>query len=217
MSPGLSARHQQYEMTPVTISTLDNSCAENQSNGESTTAEFSPSSSKACDPLLGKTPQSQQSEPMTVHTNQDFSEPPPDFDCSTINPTVESMDISSEFAQSPDIGVYNNDCSEDVVYRLITEREPDLAFKFPAKMYQDKRRTSGERKKYCQRDWFRKFNFIAYSRQRHEIYCLARRLFLNSSHRRPKNLITEPYRNWKDALVDLKLHSVAEHHVVSMN
>ena len=38
----------------------------------------------------------------------------------------------------------------------------------------------------------------------------------DTSHRRSSKLITEPYKNWKDACEDLKTHAQCEYHCNSM-
>ena len=40
-------------------------------------------------------------------------------------------------------------------------------------------------------------------------------LFPDRSHHRSSYLISEPYRNWKDATQDLKTHAVCEYHINS--
>ena len=44
------------------------------------------------------------------------------------------------------------------------------------------------------------------------MFCLPCVLFPDTSHRRPKKLISEPYQNWKNALEDLKKHSTYDYH-----
>lgn len=61
------------------------------------------------------------------------------------------------------------------------------------------------------------FGFITYSCADDGLYCLACVLFPDSSHRRPKKLITEPYSNWKDALADLKFHAGCSYHLSYMS
>ena len=48
------------------------------------------------------------------------------------------------------------------------------------------------------------------------LYCMGCVLFPDSSHRRPKKLISEPFQNWKDALEDLKNHASCKYHCNSM-
>ena len=99
---------------------------------------------------------------------------------------------------------------------LIRNREPHSTFKFPARRYNSSRNKSGFMNRYCTRDWLKTFDFIAYSEETDGLYCLACVLFPDTSHRRPNNLITEPYRNWKNAVADLKSHATRDYHKRSM-
>ncbi|CAG2195051.1 unnamed protein product [Mytilus edulis] len=101
-------------------------------------------------------------------------------------------------------------------YRLYCQREPHISFKFPSKTYTDKRRKSGNFKRSCVREWFSVFNFISYSVSQDGLYCLPCRLFPDSSHRRPIKLIREPYRDWKHAKEDMKMHATTDYHQSSM-
>ena len=60
------------------------------------------------------------------------------------------------------------------------------------------------------------FDYICYSKAKDGLYCMWCVLFPDSSHRRPKKLISEPFQNWKDALEDLKNHASCEYHCNSM-
>ena len=71
-------------------------------------------------------------------------------------------------------------------------------------------------KRYCCREWFEKFEFISYSENTDGLFCLACVLFPDTEHRRPKLLVKDPYRNWKDAVSDLKTHTCNEYHINSM-
>ena len=67
----------------------------------------------------------------------------------------------------------------------------------PYNIYKDKRKKSGESKRYCSYDWFHTFKFIVYSKSEVGLFCLACVLFpipvLQSS--RAKVLITHPYND----------------------
>ena len=116
-----------------------------------------------------------------------------------------------------DIKDYINQCPRDnVKHHLISNREPEKQFNFPPKQYKDKRSRTGYMNRFCCRDWLKKFEFTCYSKHDDGLYCLACVLFPDGSHRRPKKLITEPYRNWKDAIHDLKKHATCEYHMNSM-
>lgn len=71
-------------------------------------------------------------------------------------------------------------------------------------------------KRYCCREWFDKFDFICYSESLDGLFCVPCLFFPDTEHRRPKILISEPYRNWKDAVSDLKSHSCNEYHINSV-
>ena len=101
-------------------------------------------------------------------------------------------------------------------FNLITNREPEISFIFPPRQYKDKRSKSGYLNRFCCRDWFKRFKFLCYSKASDGLYCLACVLFPDSSHRRPKKLISEPYCNWKDAVHDLAKHSTSDYHCNSM-
>ena len=93
-------------------------------------------------------------------------------------------------------------------------------------MYKDKRRQSGVIHPRCTIELFNTFDFITYSESKNALFCLGCVLFPmfclgcvlfpNTSHRRPKKLISEPYFNWKDAREDLMQHSVFDYHLSSM-
>ena len=84
-------------------------------------------------------------------------------------------------------------------------------------MYKDKRiRQSGVINRHCTIELFNTFDFITYSASKNALFCLGCVLFPNTSHRRPKKLISEPYFNWKDAREDLMQHSVFDYHLSSM-
>lgn len=75
---------------------------------------------------------------------------------------------------SDDIGVIDvHTLSDDVKFRILSNRCPEPGFKFPFKLYNDKRCKSGTFKRSCCRDWFEQFPFIAYSKLKDGLYCLA--------------------------------------------
>ena len=102
---------------------------------------------------------------------------------------------------------------DDTKYKLIKERVPSNGFKFPAKVYKDKRKLSGIMHRYCQRECFDIFKFISYSRLQDGLYCFCCVLFPTPSpHGQPSLLVKQPYSNWKDAKSDLKIHGVCWYH-----
>jgi hypothetical protein len=102
----------------------------------------------------------------------------------------------------------------DTKMMLINSRVPEDGFKFPARFYKDTHEKDGVKRRFCSRDWFRLFDFIAYSKQVDGLFCLCCVLFpVTPSHgQRAKALINQPYRNWKDAKSDLKTHSTLAYH-----
>ncbi|WAQ94737.1 LOW QUALITY PROTEIN: P52K-like protein [Mya arenaria] len=87
---------------------------------------------------------------------------------------------------------------------LIREREPERNFVFPPKLYKDNRSKSAQMKRYCNGEWFKRFKFISYSKQS-DGYMPSK----------GKKIKTEPFSNWKDAVVDLKSHSTCDYHINS--
>ena len=107
-------------------------------------------------------------------------------------------------------------CMDDIKYKIIQCREPENHFKFPSTQYKDKRRHTGYINWYYNRDWFNIFDFVCYSKAEYGLYCVGCVLFPDTSHHRSSKLITEPYKNWKDACEDLKTHAQCEYHCNSM-
>ena len=102
----------------------------------------------------------------------------------------------------------------DTKTKLINIRMPEDDFKFPARIYKDTHEKDGLKRRYCSRDWFRLFDFIAYSKQLDGLFCLCCVLFpvTPTTGQRAKVLISQPYRNWKDAKSDLQNHSSLRYH-----
>lgn len=116
-----------------------------------------------------------------------------------------------------DISSYLLSCKSDLTkFQLINTRIPQKHYIFPTRQFKDKRRKSGFAKRSCCNEWFEKYSFLSYSCLQDGIYCLACVLFPDSSHRRPKKLISEPYINWKDAVADLNNHSTSDYHQDAM-
>lgn len=124
----------------------------------------------------------------------------------------------AESPQLPNIRNYlSSNTTDQMKFQLIENRQPELNYKFPAKLYKDKRKSSGFIKRFCCKDWFKMFEFITYSSADDGLYCLACVLFPDSEHRLPKKFISEPYNNWKDALTDMKTHAGCGYHLSSMS
>ena len=101
---------------------------------------------------------------------------------------------------------------------LIKNRIPEKTFKFPPKVYTDKRKGGGAMRRYCQQEWFQIHNFLTYSRSVDGVYCLCCVLFPMPAHQgsKARNLISSPYQNWKDAKKDLETHASLQYHKDSM-
>ena len=178
-----------------------------------------PESSAVCSDTTGPEILSACSESIGPEPTSAYSEgsahPLSDVSSSSCRQTPPILHQVSNESNIPDISEREDSASDQMKYNLIKSRKPPDSFKFPSKQYKDKRKATGEMKRYCQHEWFRMFDFIAYSKVEDGIYCLACRLFPDSSHRRSKKFTSEPYRNWKDAIVDLKSHAVTEYHLAS--
>ena len=61
-------------------------------------------------------------------------------------------------------------------YDFIKRRMPDVTFKFPGTVYQDKRRNHGN-SRHCNRKWLEEFDCLSYSVEEDGVYCLSCRLF----------------------------------------
>ena len=133
---------------------------------------------------------------------------------------VSSHNTDQQQATVLDIGNIDNisTLTDDVKYHFIRNRVPEASFHFPAKVYKDSRcKKTGFFKRTCSRDWFTRFDFICYSKSKDGLYCLACKFFPDESHRRPKKMVSEPYRNWKDAMTDLKHHASCDYHINSVS
>ena len=128
----------------------------------------------------------------------------------------EQRDSTSDILITDIADCRKRSVNDAVKYSLVQNREPHSDFKFPATLYKDKRSATGYRNRHCNREWLKMFPFISYSQKVDGLFCLPCVLFPDTSHRRPKKLITEPYRNWKDAMEDLRQHSACDYHSCSM-
>ena len=128
----------------------------------------------------------------------------------------DHLQSNAKSASNLDIRDYIQNCRVDEIkYSLIQTRVPEQSFQFPPKQYKDKRSSTGFFQRFCNRQWFQTFDFISYSRIDDGLYCVACVLFPDRSHHRSSYLISEPYRNWKDAMQDFKSHAVCEYHINS--
>mgnify|MGYP000751363744 FL=1 len=139
----------------------------------------------------------------------DLSSSCPDDLITSQGPCTSEKDISDY--TSP-----NAKFSDEDIEDVIENRKPSQVYKFPPKQYKLKSRKCGFVNRSCLHEWFLKFDFIAYSKKCDGLFCLACVFFPDTSHRRPKKLISEPYQNWKDAQADLSSHSTCDYHKSSM-
>ena len=99
-------------------------------------------------------------------------------------------------------------------YSLITGQAPEKCLNFPAKVYKDNLKKSGEMRRFCLHKWFHDYKFMAYSNSFDGLFCLARTLFPMAAHQgsKAKLLISQPYLNWKDAWSNLNHNLVLQYH-----
>lgn len=104
--------------------------------------------------------------------------------------------------------------TDETKFHLIQNRMPTVGFKFPPKEYSDKTRKSGIRLRFCKREWFEKYEFLAYSVPQNGLFCLCCSLFPVPFKygKKAEAMIRTPYRNWKHALADINNHSNLEYH-----
>ena len=102
--------------------------------------------------------------------------------------------------------------TDECKYSLITGRAPKKSFNFPAKVYKDNWKKSGEMRRFCLYEWFHNYKFLAYSKASDGLFCLACTLFAMAENQgyKAKLLILQPYRNWKDSRSDLSHHAVLQ-------
>ncbi|VDI71742.1 Hypothetical predicted protein [Mytilus galloprovincialis] len=206
MCPSLSNTDMQYEfnLTPIIIRKTN-----------VLTSSTGPQPSNNTNEINKNNPSPQCFEPMdTEHVAND--NPLQDSDIS-VDGGGTDLNKQQNF---DDIDVGNSDpllLTDDQKHMLICNRMPESTFKFQSKLYnKDSRCKSGSFKRSCCREWFTKFEFISYSKDKDGIYCLACKFFPDTSSRRPRKLVSEPYQNWKDAITDLKRHASSETHLNSI-
>ena len=57
-----------------------------------------------------------------------------------------------------------SELTDQLKFSIIKNRVPARADQMPNKIYKDKRKKSGESKRYCSYDWFHTFKFIVHSK-----------------------------------------------------
>ncbi|KAK3104654.1 hypothetical protein FSP39_007252 [Pinctada imbricata] len=134
---------------------------------------------------------------------------PVDVNVPGVSPVSSSLDIARCISEPGTI-------TDDLKFSLISNRIPHDNYRFPSRTYKDKRRKSGVIHRRCKPEWLKTFEFLCYSESKDGLYCLGCCLFPDTSHRRSKKLISEPYFNWKDAMEDMKEHSTCMYHLSSM-
>ncbi|CAC5396466.1 unnamed protein product [Mytilus coruscus] len=135
---------------------------------------------------INQSPSPQCFEPTDIeHVANDNSLPDSDI-------SVDGGRTDSNVQQNFDaIDVGNSDpllLLDDQKHMLICNRMSEPTFKFPSKLYKDSRCKSGSFKRSCCREWFTKFEFISYSKEKDGIYCLAYKFFPDTSGRRRRKL-----------------------------
>ena len=129
----------------------------------------------------------------------------------------ESMSL--EDSSCLDIGCVSNDVTNEEKYKLICERKPQANCKMPHKVYKDIRRKSGTTFRSCNLELFDIFEFLAFSRKKEGVYCLACVLFPSlpgkAGAHRAKLLITRAFDDWKDSKSHLKAHAQLQYHLDS--
>ena len=101
-------------------------------------------------------------------------------------------------------------------YKLINDRIPSKAFKFPGKKYKDSKCKDGSYIRHYNRDWLIEFPFLSYSKAEDGLYCLSCVFFRTGNDRLHANLLIQsPYQNWKNARADIIKHSTLQYHRTS--
>lgn len=174
----------QYYLTPIIIKKTS-----------VLTSSTGPQPSDNTNEINQNNPSLQYFEPMdTKHVAND--NPLQDSDIS-IDGGRTDLNIQQNF-DAIDVG--NSDpllLTDNQKHMLICNRMPDSTFKFPSKLHKDSRCESGTFKRSCCREWFTKFEFISYSKNKDGRNCLACKFFPNTSGRGPRKLVSEPYQSGK--------------------
>ena len=116
-------------------------------------------------------------------------EPPSQTDGTEYENVITISSQAEEIPTKDIINFLSDDChlvNNEKLF-LIKNRATKKNFKFPSKMYKDKRRTSGEMKRYCSHDWF-KYTFLSYSKSADGLICMACALFPMPAHQGSRTL-----------------------------
>ena len=114
--------------------------------------------------------------------------------------TLFSLVESSTFTDTNEvISVNPSTTTNECKYLLITDQASEK---------------SGQMRRFCLHKWFHDYKFLARLESSDGLFCLACTLFPMAAHQRSKakSLISQPYRNWKDAQSDLSHHAVLKYH-----
>ncbi|CAC5365224.1 unnamed protein product [Mytilus coruscus] len=203
MCHSISNTDMQYELTPVVIR-----------KPSVLTPSSSPQPSDDTNEINQNNPSPQCFQPTGIeHVAEDNLLP--DSDTSVDGGRTDS-NLQQNFG-AMDVGNLDPLLSkDDKKHMLICNRMPESTFKFASKLYKDSRCKSGSYKRSYFREWFTKFEFLSYSKDKDGLYCLVPKFFPDTSGRRPRKLVSEPYQNWKDAITDLKRHASSETHLNSI-
>lgn len=116
--------------------------------------------------------------------------------------------------QTNDIGFYEErKCTDDEKYYLLKNRwMPEENYNFPV---------SSIRNLKFQRSWLLEFPWLVYSIKHDAAFCqycyfFAPRDVGKGSNATPKNLVTIPFRRWKDAKDVMRYHQTLKYHKDSM-
>lgn len=132
-----------------------------------------------------------------------------------------SESVSGECCFTLDIASFVNcsgqKVSDHILLNVIKTRTPAASIPMPSRLYSEKSRKDGKRRRYCNRQWFERFPFISYSQSQQGLYCLPCVLFPvpQSTSGRAQSLISRPLTDWKDAVSILNVHSGLEYHLHS--
>ena len=106
--------------------------------------------------------------------------------------------------------------SDNEKFECIRHHITNNSFNYRVKQYKDSCRKSGFMNRSCRRDLLENWYFVCYSKSCDGVFCLACIFFLDSSHPEAKQLISEPYQDWKDLLVGTENHAFTEYHLNSV-
>ncbi|KAK7003521.1 52 kDa repressor of the inhibitor of the protein kinase [Biomphalaria glabrata] len=134
---------------------------------------------------------------------------------SVISTTELASDLKTESISSPgmsrlDVGFYwNKDINDSLKVQILKEPwVPSKDYKFPV---------STKRNLRFQLNWLSRFPWISYSEYKSGAFCricviMGRSLEGKGTHQRLGQLVSEPFRKWKNALEIFQAHAQSEYH-----